>query len=197
MKHFKPGVPVSIQDKILSVVELAKDDFINEQNQEVMISCENTEEISGVAYSGFIPFQDGGYCLSALYRCDVDSTFHLTKKQTEWVNEDEKNMLENFYTEHNIKTDDKMTDVQHDMLSEYESEWFGDGAWLTLNVFCCIENNYLGNNKEKTVTVQLLFNYKDGEYKRDKYADELYVKVYSFDEFLSLTDTEIIVDIKY
>ena len=82
--NFKSEVPAAVQNKINALASHIMenwDDFIN--TGECVISPETVETISGNAYDGFIPFQDGGFQVSGFYR-NNPWDYHLIKGQKEY-----------------------------------------------------------------------------------------------------------------
>lgn len=203
MSHFNNNVPKSLQDKILEVATFANENYIAEQQMEcIMGDCE-LDEISGKSYSGFMPFQDGGYTARAYYPNDTDSSYHFTEDQSKDNIRRQQDCFSTFLLDEELDSEttyDMLTDEQAEKLCEYEREWFSDGALLTLEIWAEMPGgNRRSDTQYKTgdVFVRLSINYSDAPYYHSKYATDLYTKTYSATQFKKLSAEDIIKRIKY
>jgi hypothetical protein len=198
MNNFKSSVPVAIQTKLKALADMAENEWHNTivlgnrrygSEGEVRIN-----EIEGNYVSGWMPKQDGGYSVENYYRSDVDSSYHFTEKQTDFVNEQSKQCFDSFLSDNEIDSEtewDSLTDEQKEEFSQYENEWFNDGALLQLQMFAEGFDNSMWS-KEKQITIRLSINYKDAPYFREKYAEDIKQVILSVDEFMAQDNKSII-----
>lgn len=195
MKNFKASVPANIQTKMSTLSQAIFDNWdkivvgsmCNETQGEVRL-----DEIQGNYVSGWMPSQDGGFDISCWYRSDMDSSYHFTEKQTDFVNEQMESCRESWYSDNSIDsgTDwDDLTEEQRESFCEYEMDWFQDGALFSVQMFVEGFGTY-DDGKRQHVTIRSSVNYKD-EYAREKYAEDIKVVTYEIEEFLALTEQEL------
>jgi len=199
MKHFKRDVPEAIQTKLAALANLSENEW---ENTLVTghkgfggLTDTRTDEIQGNHVSGWIPRQDGGFTVSKLYSCDVDSSYHFTQKQTDFVNKQSANCFEAFLSDNNIDNEtqwDGLTEKQKEEFADYENEWFNDGALLQFQMFVEGFNSSDMFAKHKQVTIRLSINYKDAPYFRERGAEDIKQVVFEIDEFLSMENMDII-----
>ena len=200
MKNFKASVPSNIQTKMSTLSQAIFDNWdkivvgsmCNETQGEVRL-----DEIQGNYVSGWMPSQDGGFDISCWYRSDIDSSYHFTEKQTDFVNEQIKNCFESFLYDNGI--DETEFNEQYDLetgnedfrqeFCEYEMDWFKDGALFSVQMFLEGFGTY-DDGEGQHVTIRSSVNYKD-EYAREKYAEDIKVVTYKIEEFLALTEQEL------
>ena len=184
--NFKSEVPAAVQNKINALAMNVMENwnsFIN--SGECIISPETIETISGNAYDGFIPFQDGGFQVSGFYG-NNPWDYHISKGQKEYNERQSNDCWEQFLRDNALNSGiewDNLTEKQKEEFSDYESEWF-ELALVQFEVFA--DNFRYGENKP-SVTVRVSVNYKDAPYYRGKYAEDLNSTSYNIDEFMKLS----------
>lgn len=195
MKNFKNTVPDILAARIKELVEAV--DFSEMVSGWKESHSEQTlREIEGNYVSGWMPKQDGGFAVEQFYRSDIDSSFHFTEKQSEFVAEQQEQCFKSFLHDNGIEDDgfndvfDSLTDEQKEAFYEYENDWFSDSALLSFEVFC---NGYTGwKNEEETVTIRLSINYQDAPYYREGFAEDIKCEILTVEEFLAEDVTAII-----
>ena len=188
--NFKSEVPAAVQNKInalASDMEENWDSFVN--TGECAISPETIETISGNAYDGFIPFQDGGFQISGFYS-NNPWDYHFSNGQKEYNELQSRHCWDQFLRDNDLESGiewGNLTDQQQSDFAEYESEWF-EPALVQFEVFA--DNFRYGENKP-SVTVRVSVNYKDAPYYRGKYAEDLNSTGYDLEEFMQLSLQEL------
>ena len=180
-KHFKSNVPESTIEKMHAFAELVQDQFDSELfTSSELIMESNIDNISGVGYDGFIPFQDGGYTVSSYCRCDTDTSYHETAKQTECMNQYYDQCVESFKMDNDIESEEIPED-KLELFYDYESEWF-DCAVADVRIWI----------DGQDILIDMGINYKDGPYFREKYAEKIAVIEITLDDFMQSDNTELI-----
>lgn len=165
--HFKNEVSQSTKEKILAFAEKVENDFDELFDSSELYDVPRLSDISGKAFSGFWPHQDGGYKIDSLCRCDQDSSYHETEKQTAFMNEQGKACLKRFLDEKGIDCPedesglyDAIPEDSKEELYDYENEWL-EPALCDLRIF--IDGG--------TVTIDKAINYRDAPYYREGKAE--------------------------
>lgn len=183
--QFKKVVPLEAQEKLLALAMLMQEDLTS-------LKCEsygdvNLEQVSGVSYDGFWAWQNGGYEVNALIRCDQDPSYHPCNAMTEWADEQSKYCWKSFLEDNNLPLGaewDDLTDKQQNDLSDYETEFF-EGALLQFE--CWQEDNKNHNlHGEYNIFMRISVNFRDAPYFRSKSADTLAELTIPQDEFLKM-----------
>lgn len=204
--HFNDRVPQALRDHMLLLATAAKDDFISDAQGGESFGVSNITPIYGYHVSGFIPSQLGGFEVRDIYRSDMDSSYHLTKAQSEAMSESEAYMYECFYRDcisgldkraGDPKVDaktfsysdlDAYPDLQNDF-QEYENEWF-EPALLRLEMWIDgVEPQIIGNDRQQPerVFVRCGLNYRDQPYYRPASDETLFEFNVPVAVFLSVT----------
>ena len=186
MIPFKNIVPSEVQEKLLRIAESIEANFTDVITSGESYGCARMDVIHGMSYDGFIAFQDGGYTVSDLFRCDIDSTYHFNDTQTAYMNQQEKYMMEDFYNDAKVLSGtsyNDMTDEQQMKLQEYEQEYY-EPALVSIELFV--------NMDDDIVTMRTEINYRDSPYYREKSNDMLAQNNLTIAEFLAMPDDEII-----
>jgi len=180
MKHFNTAVSVELQERLESFSAEALDNFISDFKESN--GCSQVEELFGVAQSGWIPMQMGGFTISEFYHNDIDSSYHFSKKQTEFNEKYYTAQIADYAKEHGLdEIDYDDTDFQ-----DWEVELF-DEALLRLVAY--VDNFGL-------VQLELSVNYTDAPYFRLK-ADKILKKMaFTEQEFMTVDFDEIFEQLK-
>ena len=81
LKHFKADIDSSLITKMYDLIgEIDLSDVFTQS--EFYDNDRTIRPIEGNYYDGYIPHQDGGYTLCSFVRCDIESCYHETEKQT-------------------------------------------------------------------------------------------------------------------
>jgi hypothetical protein len=194
--HIKATIPGTIQARMRALALLARDDLINDFGgfRECATKAEKVDDISGVPFDGFIPFQDGGFNLTAFYSQSCDASHNFSQEQTEFNESVYNSQRDQFARDNDLDPNfqyHELTDELQAVFDEYECNLF-ESAPLTFDVYACSElpGAYHWGNKPG-VTIRLSINFKDAEYGRDKYASTLKEVNYSFAEFAKLRGPEL------
>ena len=172
-KNFNHKVTEEYQEKLKDLASSAKSDFISEFRDNDNNTSIN--EISGNSYIGYCPIRtDGGFTITELYRNDIDTCCHFTKKQTEYNNRISEETYQDFIKLHNLPED---TD-----LSENEDYWEYEVDLFDLSILIFFINIY--NN---IVEVKCWIDYNAN-------VDELMFNK-KYDNFLYISNEEIIKDL--
>jgi hypothetical protein len=196
MKNFKSSVPALVQDKLhvlATNIQLAFSDVVTHRCEaygDVQLS-----EIEGNYVSGWMPRQDGGFNVSLLVVSDLDSSYHITEKQTEFVNEQSKNCMQAFCMDNSLDEDAEMSDETRDEYYEYERDWFADGALIQIQMYASGYPGSYWEEKEQTITVRVSVNYKDAPYFRERDAEDVKTLILSEAEFMAMCIKDIITQI--
>lgn len=184
-KQFKRNVScetIAAIQKIIEQVELSE--LVGRSAE--FYDSQETNPIEGNYKDGWIPKQDGGYSIDAFIRSDADSSYHLTREQTEYMRECENNMMEIFKSENNLEEVDYDNEYLCDRLAEYELEWY-EPALLQFQIFVERKNRF-DDDSEKQIVCRLSINYKDAPYYREKYAEDIKVIAFDEQEFIQLAN---------
>jgi len=173
MTHFKPSVAPETQAKLLQLVE-AGAEFIADRVGDAY-DAPNIEEISGVGYSGFIPFQDGGYSASFFADNGWGSGRFINQKHREQVEAQEEAAYASFRRDYPEEAEDS------EKAFEYICDWMSDPILVYFEAF--IDND--------EVTVRWGWNFRDAPYYREKYADDVASTILTADEFAALSVAQI------
>jgi hypothetical protein len=206
LSHFNGRVSKDIAAKIQTVAKLAKDELIGDIGRGECYACDDISPIYGYDPGGFIPFRDGGFMVTELYRHDIDSSYHLTEGQSLKAQEHEKYMYECFYSDNRealeaagidpeaFSYDDVPEDLKSDF-EAYESEWW-EPALLRFCIFINKpEGDIWGKSKDKALTIELSLslNYSDSPYYREKHDDDtLATLALTIEEFMNLEPEHIL-----
>lgn len=191
--HIKPEIKESIQLKMFDLINLCNDSLISEFNHE-SISEPLIENISGVFYSGFIPFQDGGFQTTQLYRNDLDSSYHFNSNQTNHNNILYTNLIKDFIDNNDLKIEPENFDYEsldqslQNEFAEFEINYYEPAL---ISVYIYASNTKQWNNNSG-ITIQLSINYKDSPYYREQYNENLMTLEYSFSQFSKIDNKQII-----
>lgn len=185
--NFKDRVPQDMRDKLLSVALLVKNDFIADLGGwPEPYGDGGMEKISGKSYDGFWSRQDGGFEVSALYRSDTDSSYHISSAQSEYMQGHEKYCYECFASDNKeefkaagidpewYSYDDLPEDLQT-AFNDYECEWY-EPALLRFEVWIDPpEDDYSGGRDAPgMVFFRLSLGYRDAPYYRSKNDETLF-----------------------
>lgn len=179
---FADNIPQKLRDKILSIALLVKNDFISDLGGwPEPFGKGRMEKISGKSYDGFWAWQDGGFEVSALYRQDCDTSYHITQSQSGWIEESTKYMYECFRSDHeelNLPEDYSYHSLSEDLQNEfldYENEWY-EPALLRFELWVDPDNGARYSPRRNTgkVFFRLSLGYRDAPYYRSKNDETLF-----------------------
>lgn len=199
LEHFADEVPQEVQRKLGRIALLIKQDFSDmvSGNKEAY-SDERLEPVFGKSYSGYIPFQNGGFTVSKFFLNDEDSTYHFTEKQTEYNQEQAKNCYEAFLMDNGLDREteyDSLTEEQQESLFEYERDWF-EPALLSFTMFADGFKEGFYDSKKPYVLFRTSINYKDAPYYRERDEEDIISFTLDIEEFLAMPEQEIIDKLK-
>lgn len=143
--------------------------------------------IQGNHVSGWIPNQDGGIGVSAMY-FPVYSGNYTTNKEGEYYEVEKKECIDAFKEDYNLNDVDienifnGHSDYDH-LFNDYESEWLGCSI-ASLDV-------YLKGNK---VFIEYFINYKNDIFPR-RCAEFIAEIEYTINEFMEKSNKNILIDI--
>lgn len=169
MKHFNSAVSTELQSKLKDFSEAALSDFISEFADSE--ACSKVEELSGIAESGWIPLQLGGFIVSEYYRNDLDASYHFTKEQGEFNQSFYDIELERYKQFNDVEE----IDYDSSDFQEWELDLF-DPSYLRLTSF--VENSGM-------VKLELTLNYKDAPYYRLQFSETLKELTFTEAEFMT------------
>ena len=171
-EHFAYGVPENIRQKMLELSESVKEEFITDpytvHSWHETLSESRLDIISGKAFDGFIPFQDGGFEVNCLYRFDTDSTYHFTQGQTNYINDLQESCIKDFCTDEKIE-EEKLNTQENEKYWEYEQAYFQDVAALLRFEFWIDREE-----TKKPYFVRVSLGYTDSPYFRSKHDETLF-----------------------
>jgi hypothetical protein len=180
MKHFNSKVSAELQAKLKEFADEAKDDFISEFADSE--ACSKVEELSGIAESGWIPLQLGGFIVSEYYRNDLDASYHFTKEQGEFNQSLYDVELERYKKFNDVEE----IDYDDSEFQEWELDLF-DPSYLRLTAF--VDNDGM-------VKLELTINYKDAPYYRLSSDTMLKELTFTEAEFMKADFQEIFTQLK-
>jgi hypothetical protein len=166
VSHFAYSVDIAVMKKLARLANAIMSGFdeLVTGPQEQIIGP-SLDVIHGRHVSGFIPFQDGGYSVSAFYRNDVDSTYHFTAAQTEFNNFQDDECYQSFILEHDLPQGSTCSEWNESTQSGYhkwENSYF-EPALLTFDVY----------SKDGRIMLHSHINYKDAPYYRASYTETI------------------------
>lgn len=209
-QHFNPVVEQALRDKLLELARVAKDDFIADlPSRAESYGTKDISAIYGYHISGFIPSQLGGFEVTELYRSDVDSTYHITKAQTDVMNKAQDHCYESFARDYKEELEKHYTGLGQPMpepselsysdfeaaglenaFSDYESEWF-EPALLRLEIWVePMDKQRLGladHTKPSHINICLGINYRDQPYYRAKSDETIFQESLPIDQVMRFT----------
>ena len=168
MKHFAITVPTELSTKLFEFSQLIESDFIMEFRD--ALGCGETNTISGVHVSGFIPFQQGGFVVREFYDNSLDSSFAFTANQVKHNND--------YYAE---CVKEWLVDNDHD--SEYEywnDDDFQEYERDILEPSCLEFSMWVDGDN---VVLELAIDYLGSEYRRVD-SEVIYEKTMTCSEFM-------------
>jgi hypothetical protein len=177
MKQFKDSVPQAIQIKMKALAEAINLNSICNNKCEAY-SEQRIDAIEGNYVSGWIPNQDGGWDVNQFIRSDEDSSYHLTEKQSEFVDEQMQECERQFLHDFGYDEFDFDDDAMMEQYYEYENGWLDDAAVFGVQMFV----------EENQIAFRVYVNYKDAPYYREKYAEDVKILALEFDEFLGMNN---------
>jgi hypothetical protein len=193
-EHFAPYVPQELRDILEAIAYEVKEEFFNSYSRE-LYGCDHLEPISGVGYSGFIPFQDGGYEVSDYSSNDLDPSNHIHPNQGAYLEGIYTDMLAGFardvldlpweaakvWAEGDYWSDlDERDEDYTEEFYDYEREWLGD-ALLRFEIWIdrkpSRDNNHWQTidefHEDQKVFWRLSANYRDAPYFRTTRDDTI------------------------
>jgi hypothetical protein len=185
--HFSPNANTAQAYKMGELAELIKDEFIGEQHDSYGMARIDT--VSGNAYSGFIPFTNGGFLISEYYPLGISSGRFFTDGEREHAERLQADALAEFCRENEFDDYDAIPEDRKEDLYAFEDEWLRDQESVL-----CVEL-WTGHNQDAApgmVTIRLSLNYKDAPYYRGKYTENLAEFQYTADEFKAVELSAII-----
>lgn len=184
--HFDPAVPQALRERVQEFAVKIKEDLLTGSFRE-SLGDTTIERIYGIYLSGWVPFQEGGYCVNSLYRYGEDPCYHFTAKQTEKAHAVAATEERDFRKENGIAPDERLTDEQQEALF-YMLEG-PDGpleyAEVTLDVSVSLRTDET-RNKANGVYIHLYVEYLG-------IKETLFDERYSLKEFMT-TDLDSIVE---
>jgi len=180
MKHFNSAVSIELQNQVKAFAEAANEDFISDFKDSN--GCSNVEPLFGIAQSGWIPMQLGGFTITEFYQNDSDPSYHFTKEQTDFNQKFYDDMVEDYKVDNDLKE----IDYDDNDFQEWEVDLF-DSAMLRLVVY--VDNGGL-------VKVEFSVNYKDAPYFRLQADQMLKEMTFTEEEFLKVDFDEIFEQLK-
>lgn len=200
MKNFKNSVPLIVQSKLKMLAAFINDNLSNVVTTRYEAQCESrVSEIEGNYVSGWNPRQDGGFEVSQFVQSDIDSSYHFTQKQTDYVQEQSAQCYSAFFSDNGIDEETQycdLTEEQKEQYYEYEREWFQDGALLQIQMFASGYPGGYWEEKEQTITVRVSINYSDAPYFREGSAEDIKTLILTEAEFLDMGICDLIIKIK-
>lgn len=208
--HFNAKVHQDLREHMQAVATAIYDDFIGYHGE--AYGTRNINAIYGYHISGFIPSQLGGYEISELIRSDTDTSYHLTKAQSEAMTASEKYMYECFERdvvgESRRATDPKLTKgwgygdlddypEMQNKFNDYENDWF-EPALLRCEIWIDEskgqERNRIGNDDvtAEAVFIRVSLNYTDQPYYRTSSDETLFQANFSVEAFMKATPETIV-----
>jgi len=179
MKHFKKQVSKETQEKMLRFIEHMKDD------DALSDFCDGVdepkiEEIQGLPVEGFIPYQDGGYCLSGLTDDGYGSGCFVSATHKEYV-----------HAAHDEAYEDGLEEAKKEGLTGEDAETYARE--------CETEDESLGYmfiecevyQKEGKIIVALVAKYADAPYFRDASGERFKRIEIGVDKFNSMAMEDI------
>lgn len=177
MTHFNPSVPKEIREKLSIFADVVEGDYINQLSEGY--GCTKIDEISGVPYSGFIPYTNGGFIISEFIRCDLDASYHLTNAQTEWVNKMESILIEEI--RENFDIDLTVCSEPPEEVTDYEND-FWEPALLQITAIV---------TEKHKVKIELSVTYRDSPYYRYEYREVINTIELTLAEFTQINPEEL------
>ena len=177
-EHFAPDVPRATMEKMQTLAALVQDEIINYAPDGYGMA--QTDTISGRAYSGFVPYQQGGYSVMEYYALQPGSGRYFTPGHETAADAQAQDARREWLRQEGL---DEVPDEREEEFYNFESEWLQDrDALLTCEI-------WTGHNQDAApgmVTVRLAINYRDAPYFRGKYAEDLLEMSYTAEEFAML-----------
>lgn len=184
--HFNPAVPQALRERVQEFAVKIKEDLLTGSFRE-SLGDTTIERIYGIYLSGWVPFQEGGYCVNSLYRYGEDPCYHFTAKQTETALAEAAAVERDFRKENGIAPDERLTDEQQEALFYMLEGPYGplEYADVTLDVSVSLRPEE-DRNRADGVYIHLYVGYLDVK-------ETLFEERYDIEEFMT-TDLDSIVE---
>lgn len=194
MKQFKANVPADIIAKLSSLSDMIDLSELMGRSVE-SVTEQRIEEIQGNYVSGWMPSQDGGFSVDQFWDNGTDAW--LTENQRDYNGEQWKDcfkMYQSDVLDRDCEYDD-MSDEEREEFYDYEREWF-EPCLVQCQMFIDGFSESMFGRNDKQVTIRLSVNYKDAPYYREKYSEDIKTVILEIDEFMNLSNEEIIAQLK-
>ena len=187
LEHFAPAVPIELQLKLAGIAKELQQEYIADWSIHRREACglARVNEISGVSFSGFIPFQNGGFEVTEYYANGWSSGSYFTNAECKFIDDSYEDMRAVFLAEYKTDTVDLAILEEYE---SYENEWSREMETL-LRVYLVVErvDRYDDSSECSTVRVTLACNYKDAPYYREKHDECIKELTFSIEDFMLLT----------
>jgi hypothetical protein len=171
-KHFDPEVPHEVRNQIFSLLDEGRDhDLLESLFGTDSLRGNEISDIQGMPCSGYIPFQDGGYQLTALFQDGYSTGKYPTPQYRRFIDGRYDQARDSWAKENPDTTE---MEAHYNYIDSYleDSEPLG-----RLSVYV----------KGVTVHISLGLGYSDAPYYREKYDESIVNLEVDFDTFLSYT----------
>lgn len=190
-KHFKGRVPLALREALADLSETIKGELENGlRGWYESLSVPQLDEISGRAFDGFIPFQDGGFEVNQLFRYDRDPTYHFTAAQGAFMDSLVGEMQANFCRENGLDSESfsyyALSEENKKEYEELELSYFNDCAallrfdsWVTSPKEDIQEDRFghcglVDDPASVRVVLRFSVGYRDSPYFREKYDETIF-----------------------
>lgn len=181
--HIYKDVPRNVALQLQAITQTVADEFICHLPRGECFDSPTSlhiNNVEGVHFDGYFALQRGGFECSAMYRCDEDSSFHLTDGMSEavlaWRRQADEDFMQQYDGEiheamqgglpENWTTEDLSPELLDAYYSYIDDLIYNDPALVTFRAFV--------DQHEDTITMELVVNYKDAPYYRSKYDDVIW-----------------------
>jgi len=183
-EHFAVHVLPCIAEKLSDLADKVLEEIFNPYDSHRTTLGATKDEISGVAYSGFIPLQEGGYEVRDFATNGLSCGSFLSDGERIHTEQLERDCFKDFLEKFGYSTEpDELSDDAKENYYDFQNEWFMEED--TLIQFECWTQN-------SNIYLLLQITYKDTPYYRNQYAETRWEKTMTHSEFMDCDLIELV-----
>jgi hypothetical protein len=169
--HFNEAVPTNVRKALFNCANLVKDEHIAFNHNSY--GDEAIEPIWGQSLDGYIPFQQGGYCVSSFHGVSIDTDTHLSTAHSKWLDEQQIELDKAFLDTFPHANLNNLTLEQQNEYAEFEAEYYTP-VLVSFNIFVSMDTK---------VWLQFKIGFLDAPYYREHAQEQIHTDSYLADDF--------------
>jgi hypothetical protein len=180
--HFASEVPENVKDKLLAIAHEVENEVFSMVDTH---GCLRIEPIHGVGYSGFIPFQNGGFEVTDYVNTGLSSGTFLTESERDFYETLQSDCEKDFRMDNKIEDDIELTEEQIEAFEDYEQSYFDDQLSM-LRFETWIEQD------NETVFLRLSIGYKDAPYYRSNHDETIKEMSFNINDLMKMSVLDLV-----